>query len=282
MAASLACRSQSAVIHQIQPDGPGSRALVGPLHIFTNSDVRSCLQLNGVDSWRILHVVVVVTVSCHINLTWWQKNNVLQSNHRNLLELWNPWVGLLTLVNAGTDTDLHDVHFFTHAWYKLCAFDLQFTECSLSGFIGPFSQYMFFVMIILPYTNLNGPISGSCYYTVLITILRGVIEWESNACIQQLLPMHSLHSICKQNECMQLFMCVNCVFIVAHDMYTLCEQVTSSSRWLNTVYLPTTLCMWMTLRASLPQHWWRHIFGMGRKHVMVEVLIYVDILFLNK
>jgi hypothetical protein len=84
------------------------------------------------------------------------KQYVLQSKNRNLLELCNPWVGLLTHVDAGTDTDLHDVHFVTHAWYKLCAFDLQFTECSLLGFIGPFSQYMFFVMIMLAYSTLPG------------------------------------------------------------------------------------------------------------------------------
>jgi len=84
------------------------------------------------------------------------KQYVLQPNNRNLLELCNPWVGLLTHVDAGTDTDLHDVYFVTHAWYKLCAYDLQFTECSLPDFIGPFSQYMFFVMIMLRYSTLTG------------------------------------------------------------------------------------------------------------------------------
>ena len=46
----------------------------GPHHIFTKSDVRRCLQQNGMDSWRTLHVVVVLTVSCHINRASWQNN----------------------------------------------------------------------------------------------------------------------------------------------------------------------------------------------------------------
>jgi hypothetical protein len=35
----------------------------------------------------------------------------------------------------------------------------------------------------------------------------------------------------------------------------------------------------MALHAPLPQRWWRHIFGTGRKRKMVEVLTYVDIIF---
>jgi hypothetical protein len=126
------------------------------------------------------------------------KQYVLQSNNRNLLELCNPGVGLLTYVDAGTDTDLHDVYFVTHAWYKLCAFDLQFTECSLSGFIGPFSQYMFFVMIMLPYFTLPGTRDEwSHIWHLLIYSANYHSSWcllMENQCLYSTVAAHALPS----------------------------------------------------------------------------------------
>jgi hypothetical protein len=46
----------------------------GPHHKFIKSDARSCLQQNIMDSWRTLHVALVVTVSCHVNRASWQNN----------------------------------------------------------------------------------------------------------------------------------------------------------------------------------------------------------------